>query len=139
MDFTDFVRRGYLMIMRCWKRKENIHTESAHVGSGKGKDMTDKAILTAIYNNLIKGGRYGKLVKDIRYPYFRVNLCYVRGYFHWSVAGSSANEATLEDLTWIIEKIFKLTPKEFVNRYELRYQGFDYCDDAVESEVANNA
>lgn len=101
--------------------------------------MTDKAILTAIYNNLIKGGRYGKLVKDVRYPYFRLNLCYVRGYFHWSVAGSSANKATLEELAWIIEKIFKLTPKEFVNRYELRYQGLDYCDDAVESEVANNA
>lgn len=97
--------------------------------------MSDEKILSVIYNNLIKGGRYGKLIKYVRFPYFGVSLSYDGQYFLWNHAGSSANKATLTDLAWIIKVIFKLTPKEFVNRYELRYPGFDYCDDAVESEV----
>ena len=39
-------------------------------------------------------------------------------FWFWRHFGSSAEEATLEGLDWLLKTIFKLTPAEFMNKYK---------------------
>ena len=40
-------------------------------------------------------------------------------YYHYSYYGHSAMEATKTNLSWILNKIFRLTPNQFVKEYAL--------------------
>lgn len=71
--------------------------------------------LHVIYYNLYAGGMYGTcepwgfswaLFKDGRF-------------WRWRCYGSSANRATLAELRWILEVVFKMTPDEFLKTYTL--------------------
>ncbi len=79
-------------------------------------------MINIIYNNLMGGKRYGYVVKNVRFPYFQTVLCkhWCKPYFCWTHCGSSANKATKEELQWLIETIFGMTPEEFSNKYECR-------------------
>ena len=80
--------------------------------------------LDEIYNNLLKGRVYGYQVDNVRYPYFSVTLSYdsIHNLFRWRHYGSSANKATKEELTWIIEKIFDMFPEQFAKTYTSCYE-----------------
>ena len=41
-------------------------------------------------------------------------------YYHYRYYGQSAIEATKTNLSWIINKIFRLTPNQFVKKYDLK-------------------
>ena len=82
--------------------------------------------IDVIYNNLMNGGYYGYMVTPVRYPYFYRSLQYDGKYFLWHVAGSSAVKATKDDLAWLIENIFKITPEKFIDRYQLRHIDLRY-------------
>ena len=75
-----------------------------------------------IYKNLMEGKYYGYVVKNVRFPYFHsvLNKHPFKSFFCWSNYGSSANKANKKELAWIIETIFKMTPEEFINKYECR-------------------
>ena len=73
-----------------------------------------------IYKNLMEGKYYGYVVKNVRFPYFHLSLYKRNKFFYWSNYGSSANDANKKELAWIIEVIFKMTPEEFINKYECR-------------------
>nr|WP_297703974.1 DUF5688 family protein [uncultured Butyrivibrio sp.] len=89
------------------------------------RHINDKAI-DNIYNNLMNGKVYGHMVsgKDIKYPFFdrNIELTHSNGndYFSYSHFGTSAVEATKDQLRWLIDTIFKMTPTEFEKGYELR-------------------
>ena len=87
--------------------------------------------LRTIYNNLMNGEQYGYLPTFRNdYPerdlagkqYFSIVLYKhsFKPYFCWTHFGSSANQATLKDLLWLITVIFNCTPDEFVKRYITR-------------------
>lgn len=78
--------------------------------------------IDVIFNNLMNGNHYGYVVKNVRFPYFHSVLVKHphKPFFCWSHAGSSANKANKKELAWLIENIFRMTPEEFVNRYECR-------------------
>lgn len=78
-------------------------------------------ILNEMFNNLKKGGTYGHMVTNVRYPYFHENIWNNGKFFCWNHYGSSANRATKEELEWLITTIFKCEPEEFVQKYELRF------------------
>ena len=83
--------------------------------------MENDKILDEIYTNLQNRKVYGYVVNKVRYPYFcEVLYKTMKGYIGWHNYGSSANKNTKEDLKFIIKKIFLLTPKEFVEKYECR-------------------
>lgn len=86
-------------------------------------------MLNTIYDNLMNGMKYGYVVKgkNIRYPYWHEVLGkhWCKPYFFWNNYGSSANRANKKELKFIIEVIFKMTPEEFVKKYECRKAG-DY-------------
>lgn len=75
-----------------------------------------------IYDNLMDGKRYGYVLRNVRFPVFHTILCkhWCKPIFCWNHYGSSANKATKKELQWIIEVIFKVTPEEFVNKFECR-------------------
>ena len=90
--------------------------EDLDVKNNKNENLLDK-----IYNNLQQDKVYGRMVTNVRYPYFDTVLYKtITGFIGWHNFGSSANKNTKEDLKWIIETIFKCTPKEFVETYECR-------------------
>ncbi len=78
--------------------------------------------IDGIYSNLMNGKHYGYVVTNVRFPYFHSVLVKHphKSIFCWSHAGSSANKANKKELAWLIENIFRMTPEEFVNRYECR-------------------
>ena len=78
-------------------------------------------MLHNIYHNLKDGMVYGYSVVNVKYPYFQEVLSYseIKNIFCWHHYGSSANKATLSELRWIINVIFKMTPTEFIKQYTL--------------------
>lgn len=83
--------------------------------------------LKEIYMNLLEGKCYGKMVNNVKYPFFNVCLSYGRStyqdnkwYLFWHNAGSSADIPNLKNLKWIIENIFNTKAEDFVKNYELR-------------------
>ena len=92
--------------------------------------MKEREILNGIANALKSGGVYGEMVKGtnpaIKRPFFWKVLSF--GYcqnsgltiWRWRHYGSSANPATLKDLKWILDTIFKMKPSEFVAKYVLK-------------------
>ena len=89
----------------------------------------DEKKLNEIYNNLQAGITYGEdMDKEhhswITYPYFDTVLWLMANSPHtaeevigWRHYGSSANKNTLEDLKWILDNIFEMTPTEFTSKY----------------------
>lgn len=79
-------------------------------------------MLDTIYNNLMQGKQYGYVLRNVRFPVFTTVLFHhwCKPYFCWTHYGSSANKATREELAWIIETIFQMTPEEFAATYECR-------------------
>lgn len=69
-----------------------------------------------IYDNLQNGCYYydDGLSCEITVLYLSIS-----GYINWRCFGSSAGKNTLEELTWIIDNIFELTPDEFAAKYKL--------------------
>ena len=76
--------------------------------------------LKEIYYNLNNDYMYGKT-----YSYgFDAKLCLtLGGNIYWCNYGSSCEKNTLEDLYWVITTIFETTPKEFMQKYELKKRG----------------
>lgn len=77
-----------------------------------------------IYNNLQIGAKYGKYIKNVRFPYFDCTLSLnpSKTFIRWRHYGESANKNTIEDLEWIISCIFKMNPDEFENNYCLKME-----------------
>ena len=78
------------------------------------------AALKEIYNNINNGKKYGDIVKNVKDPFFDTVLSANEQYIYWQHFGSSANKNTMESLAWILKNIFKLTPEEFIEKYECR-------------------
>lgn len=76
--------------------------------------------LKQIYNNINAGKKYGYMMNNVKYPFFDVVLSANQQYIYWRHFGSSANKNTVEDLEWILENIFKLSPEKFIEKYECR-------------------
>lgn len=94
--------------------------------------LTD-AKLKELYELLMSG----KTIQGIRSDGYGIGtISYGNGFFHWQHAGSSANEATLDGLRFICEKIF-VDSIDFCTAHwsdyhigyvpdDERYKGFDY-------------
>lgn len=84
-------------------------------------DDGERATLERIFINLCSGAVYGEDIENVRFPYFHTVISYdvMKDLFFWTHYGSSANRATLEELEWIITRIFKTTPSGFLKRYRL--------------------
>lgn len=81
--------------------------------------INEEEILHEIFTNILKGKSYGKLRKGWT-DYCLYLIDNERGYYiGWTHYGSSAHKVKLSELKWILEKIFKMTPSEFVKEYEL--------------------
>lgn len=76
--------------------------------------------LKEIYKNINNGKKYGYVMKNVKYPFFDTVLSANEQYIFWRHFGSSANKNTIGNLEWILENIFKLTPEEFIEKYECR-------------------
>ena len=98
--------------------------------------MTEKEILERIYKNLNNGGYYGRMFPaKVRYPFFDTVLWIsTSNYIYWHHYGESANKNTLEDLEWVINVIFNMTPSEFVKTYHVRQNNMHYLDEIVYPE-----
>ena len=76
--------------------------------------------LQVIYDNLQNGKEYGYYYA-MRYPVF--NTCLwtdnEKKYIYWKYYGRSANENTIESLSWIISTIFDSTPEQFVEKFQI--------------------
>jgi hypothetical protein len=89
----------------------------------------DEKKLEEIYDNLQAGIAYGEdMTKEghswVKYPYFDTVLHLIANSPHtteevigWRHYGSSANKNTKEDLKWVLDNIFKMTPTEFLQKY----------------------
>ena len=80
--------------------------------------------LHRINRNLRSGLKYGYDYTNCFYPFFSTAIYFGKGrsgknLFFWQNYGSSANPATIADLKWIIETIFKTTPTGFEKRFIL--------------------
>ena len=85
-------------------------------------DVNDTC-LKEIYDNINSGKAYGEpWIKNVRFPFFREVLfvSWDNKYIKWHNYGSGANPNTLEGLAFVIGGIFKMTPKEFISKYECR-------------------
>lgn len=92
--------------------------------------MKEREIIKGIANALKSGGVYGKMLNPtnpvIKRPFFWEVLSFKysnvsgRPIWCWRKAGGSANPATLKDLKWILDTIFKMKPSEFVSKYVLK-------------------
>lgn len=83
-------------------------------------DDTELAALNKIYSDLQDGYYYGEdLIEGFTYPFFWEVLSVdpQHRWIHWRNFGSSANDNTIEDLSWVMEVIFKTTPTEFLDKY----------------------
>ncbi len=92
----------------------------------------EQKALNTIYKNLMNGNVYGNDRLKWREDFpekeiagkamFTTNLYkhYCKPLFCWQHYGSSANNATKQELKWIIENIFKCTPCEFLEKYMTR-------------------
>ena len=76
--------------------------------------------LKEIYNNINNGKKYGDIVKNVKYPFFWTVLIADEKYIYWCYFGESANDNTMDALAWILKNIFKLTPEEFIEKYECK-------------------
>ena len=76
--------------------------------------------LKEIYKNINSGKKYGYVMENVKYPFFAAVLSANEQYIYWQHFGSSANKNTMESLAWILKNIFKLTPEEFLEKYECR-------------------
>ena len=81
--------------------------------------------LDRIYNNLKAGNRYGHTSSEPNgRSFFTVNIHAHsdRGkeMFYYTHHGSSAVEATKDQLAWLLGTIFKMSPEEFEQNYTLR-------------------
>lgn len=75
--------------------------------------------LEYIFNSLQTGYVFGRQIDYVKYPYFNYNLYLTYGNFiGWEHYGSSAVKNNLEELEWLIDVIFKMTPEEFIKTYE---------------------
>lgn len=80
----------------------------------------ERAALNAIFDNLKDGKRYGKDCTNVRYPYFHAVLYKCKGGFiGYNHYGSSAVRFNIAELLWVIEVIFGMTVKEFLEEYIL--------------------
>lgn len=76
--------------------------------------------LELIYNALQAGKKFGKNELHCRFPVFHVVLCKTTsGNIYYNHFGSSCVENSVEGLRFVITSIFKLTPKEFFDRYAM--------------------
>lgn len=91
--------------------------------------MSEKKVLKEIYDTLKSGGVYGEMLKatnpilpkEIFFEVLSFGYCQNSGrpIWRWRHYGSSANPATIKDLLWILDIIFKMKPSEFVAKYKL--------------------
>lgn len=73
--------------------------------------------LHTIFTNLLKGSSYGTNEKN--YFNYKLYIHPYKNYICYSNYGSSAIEISLNNLAWIIEKAFNMTPTQFIEKYEL--------------------
>ena len=85
--------------------------------------MEKDEALMLIYDDLKNGYRYGRIIDRVRFPYFETVLCPIqdkRGeYIKWRHYGESACDMTIQNLQWVLDKIFEKTPEEFLEEYEV--------------------
>lgn len=77
-----------------------------------------------IFENLQQGYHYGYFMTNARFPMFSTVMCLSPDgkYIRWQHFGSSANSATKNDLQWIIETIFNLSPETFEKNYLMKME-----------------
>lgn len=91
--------------------------------------MNEKKVLKEIHDTLTSGGVYGEMLKstnpilpkEIFFEVLSFGYCQnsVRPIWRWRHYGSSAKPATVKDLLWILDTVFKMKPSEFVAKYKL--------------------
>lgn len=91
--------------------------------------MNEKKVLKEIHDTLKSGGVYGEMLKatnpilpnEIFFEVLSFGNCQNSGrpIWRWRHYGSSSNSATIEDLLWILDIVFKMKPSEFVAKYKL--------------------
>ena len=81
--------------------------------------------LKELAHNLRSGVRYCELLPKVfvQEDIWSTVLSYGYGnnggeFWFWRHFGSSAEEATLEGLDWLLKTIFEMTPTEFMNKYK---------------------
>lgn len=77
---------------------------------------TEEQTEKVIFNLLKQGAEFGT-VMDMLHPYFSVALNMDDKNLYWHHYGSSANRPTLEDLHFVLDKIFDISPTEFMKKY----------------------
>ena len=80
----------------------------------------DPGALRELFDSLKAGAVYGHQVNNVPCPFFWSNLWISTGWIRWSSAGSSAERVTMHDLAFVVFDIFKITPREFMSKYERR-------------------
>ena len=78
------------------------------------------AAFEEIFQNLKEGKRYAEFLSNVRFPCHYTVLFFDKSkkLFCWRNYGSSANKATKAELRWILKVIFKLSPEEFIKKYD---------------------
>lgn len=81
--------------------------------------------LKKIYEDLKDGYIYAEWLDNVTYPMWWAVLKYDRPYIAVRYFGGFTEKATLKDLKWTLDKIFKMTPQEFTEKYT-KVNRYDY-------------
>lgn len=78
--------------------------------------------LKLIYDKLHSGECFGKIEKHRQGGTYFWDVLYIgqgtgKEYIFWRHYGSSANSVSLQNLKWILTKIFEMAPEEFLFNY----------------------
>lgn len=78
------------------------------------------AALDEIFNNLKAGKYYAEFLSNVRFPCHYTVLRFEKSkkLFCWTHYGSNANDATKAELRWILKVIFKMSPEDFIKKYD---------------------
>lgn len=92
--------------------------------------------LKFIYHKLMNGESFGSIEPHrLGGTYFWLVLYSDGQFIYWTHYGSSANKASLENLKWILQEIFQLTPEQFLFNYTT-YSKYEKIDSYYGSKDA---
>lgn len=108
--------------------KEEDEDEWDSLEEEKEREITyneeDNKKLKEIYDNLQNNINYGYDMTNVTFPVFHSvlylvwnDIAHTEKAIGWNHYGSSANKNTLEDLKWVLDNIFEMTPTKFLNTY----------------------
>ena len=81
--------------------------------------------LKKIYKDLKDGYIYAEWLENVQFPMWWAILRYDTPYISVRHYGQYSIKANLEQLKWVIEEQFKMTPREFIEKYQ-KVNRYDY-------------